>query len=45
MQRFNNWMSYSFGGVEYGPKRFSQDVLKIHFNKKYLESYLATKMH
>lgn len=34
MQRFNKWMSYSFGGVEYGPKRFSNDLLKIHVNTK-----------
>ena len=34
MERFENWMSFSFGEVEYGPKRFSQDIPKIHFNKK-----------
>jgi hypothetical protein len=34
MQRFDNWMSYSFGGVEHSPKRFSQDIPKLHFNKK-----------
>jgi hypothetical protein len=27
-------MSYSFGGIEYGSKRFSQDIPKIHFNTK-----------
>jgi hypothetical protein len=27
-------MSYSFGGIEYGPKRFSQDIPKLHFNTK-----------
>jgi hypothetical protein len=34
MQRFNNWMSYSFDGVEYGKKLTKESVFSINFNKK-----------
>lgn len=34
MQRFNNWMSYNFDGVEYGKKLTKESVLSINFNKK-----------
>jgi len=34
MQRFNNWMSYNFDGVEYGKKLTKESILSINFNKK-----------
>lgn len=34
MQRFNNWMSYSFDGTEYGRKSTKQSIFSINFNKK-----------
>jgi hypothetical protein len=34
MQRFNNWMSYSFDGIEYGKKLTDQSIFSINFNKK-----------
>jgi hypothetical protein len=33
MERHNNWMSFSFGDVEYGIKQHRHDVLQINFNK------------
>jgi hypothetical protein len=34
MQRFNNWMSYSFDGIEYGKKLTRESVFSINFNNK-----------
>jgi hypothetical protein len=34
MQRFNNWMSYNFDGIEYGKKLTNESVFSINFNKK-----------
>jgi hypothetical protein len=34
MERYNNWMSYSFDGVEYGSKKNRNSVLSINFNNK-----------
>jgi hypothetical protein len=34
MQRFNNWMSYSFDSVEYGKKLTKESIFSINFNKK-----------
>jgi hypothetical protein len=35
MQRFENWMSYSFDGVEYGTKTKDTKNFTINFNKKF----------
>jgi hypothetical protein len=34
MERYNNWMSYSFHGVEYGSKKHENSVMSINFNNK-----------
>lgn len=34
MQRHNNWMSYSYNGIEYGKKTSISDVFTINFNTK-----------
>jgi len=34
MERYNNWMSYSFDGVEYGTKQTKDSVISINLNKK-----------
>jgi hypothetical protein len=34
MQRFNNWMSYSFDGIEYGKKSTKDSVFSVNFNNK-----------
>jgi hypothetical protein len=34
MQRFNNWMSYSFDEIEYGKKLSKESIFSINFNKK-----------
>jgi len=34
MQAYNNWLSYSFDGVEYGPKTAPNSLLKFNFNYK-----------
>jgi hypothetical protein len=34
MQRFNNWMSYNFDGVEYGIKKDKHSIISINFNNK-----------
>jgi hypothetical protein len=34
MKRFNNWMSYSFDGIEYGKKLTKQSIFSINFNQK-----------
>lgn len=34
MERYNNWMSYSFNGVEYGNKNSIEDQFTINFNVK-----------
>jgi hypothetical protein len=34
MERYNNWMSYSFDSVEYGSKKNRNSVLSINFNNK-----------
>jgi hypothetical protein len=34
MQRFNNWMSYSFDKIEYGKKLTKESIFSINFNNK-----------
>jgi hypothetical protein len=34
MQRFNNWMSYNFDGIEYGVKKDKHSIISINFNNK-----------
>lgn len=34
MQRFKNWMSYTFNDINYGSKQSIDDKLEINFNKK-----------
>lgn len=43
MQRFNNWMSFSYNGVEYGKKIKFDDVLTINFNKKISKPTMSYK--
>ena len=43
MQRFNNWMSFSYNGVEYEKKTKYDDVLTINFNKKIFKSTISYK--
>jgi tRNA(Ile)-lysidine synthase TilS/MesJ len=34
MERFENWMSYSYDGVEYGKKQVDTTEFTINYNKK-----------
>ena len=34
MERFENWMSYSYDGVEYGRKQIDTKEFTINYNKK-----------
>lgn len=34
MQTHNNWLTYSFGNTINSPKRFSQDIFKLHIAKQ-----------
>ena len=34
MERFENWMSYSYDGVEYGRKKVDTKEFTININKK-----------
>jgi hypothetical protein len=38
MERYNNWMSYSFDGNEYGSKKNKNSVMSINFNNKVSKS-------
>jgi hypothetical protein len=43
MERFDNWMSYSFNDVLYGKKQHKHDEFKVHINKKIRKPLMTYK--
>jgi len=41
MLRYENWMRYSFDGVEYGPKKTRTSIFNLHFKKGYIPKQLS----
>jgi hypothetical protein len=40
MQRFNNWMSYSFDGIEYGKNKFNKEIERYAKQTSFFDAFL-----